>query len=623
MKTLANASASEKTPQKNKNMFKQRSVKIAVIASALFTAWWLWPSHGLQESRDQGAESDQSQAGLVSSIQPITQASAANESPVTDTIIGDNSSSAPEVEANRVREKIALRFAKVNQMISDDQASSAISELKVMIDEFPSVIEPYINLAALYSKSNQLDLARQTLNRGIEANQNTALLFQSRQTVLGVQAAHAYKQALNEPVTSTEPVLLPFISTIDVPSARVSNTSTENGKLQDELVRLKNQLSSAQLERDRLEQTKSNLEKNNAELEQINGKLELEKTSFVQNKTSFDQYKANLEQVKSSLEYDNSTLAQDKNSLEQANKSLEEKNMALLETSETLKAEKQTLQQSEKTLSDQKSTLEQDKLSLVQTVDSLQKSNADLVAKTKELELAKVDLAHVNTNLEKGERLAANQEAANKTQFNEMKRLQTQLDASERALNVSQQAVEQSQQASSESQAEVAKLRKLLADNAVIAGVDVNAGKEHAVKEAPEFEPSKAPDVKPRVADSTSKQSVQHVIALVKSWAADWTAQNVRGYVSHYSDNYTPPRGSLTHQQWLDQRQIRLTNKTFINVEVSDFKSQRRGEQLVVTFSQHYRSNTVDDKIVKRLIFTNDGDDWSQAKIVDEVVVSR
>jgi len=121
----------------------------------------------------------------------------------------------------------------------------------------------------------------------------------------------------------------------------------------------------------------------------------------------------------------------------------------------------------------------------------------------------------------------------------------------------------------------------------------------------------------------TPEQQSQAVVDIVKSWAADWSAQNVSGYVSHYTENYTPPRGSLTHEQWLEQRQIRLTNKTFINVEVSDFKSQNRGDKFVVTFSQHYRSNTVDDRIVKRLVLAKDGNDWSQAKIVDEIVVSR
>lgn len=114
----------------------------------------------------------------------------------------------------------------------------------------------------------------------------------------------------------------------------------------------------------------------------------------------------------------------------------------------------------------------------------------------------------------------------------------------------------------------------------------------------------------------------QKAIALVKGWARAWSAQDVDAYVSHYASNYSSS-SSLSRAQWLEQRQIRLTNKEFINVRLKDFVVKDLGQQFSVTFSQHYQSNTVDDTVIKRLIFHKRGDDWSSAKIVNERLISR
>ena len=113
---------------------------------------------------------------------------------------------------------------------------------------------------------------------------------------------------------------------------------------------------------------------------------------------------------------------------------------------------------------------------------------------------------------------------------------------------------------------------------------------------------------------------------LVRSWAQAWSDQNVPAYVAHYADNYQPAGGKLSHAVWLSQRQIRLTNKSFINVTVSNFKVQKEQESMPaqrfsVTFTQRYQSNTMDDTISKQLTFEVPGDDWNNAKIVAERVI--
>jgi len=108
---------------------------------------------------------------------------------------------------------------------------------------------------------------------------------------------------------------------------------------------------------------------------------------------------------------------------------------------------------------------------------------------------------------------------------------------------------------------------------------------------------------------------------LVQQWAKAWSAQDVDSYVSFYTDTYAPTGKNLTHEQWLAQRQVRLTNKPFINVDVSNFSVNDLEGRFSVTFVQHYRSNNIDDRIRKRLTFVKNGDDWSKAKIINERVL--
>ena len=93
-------------------------------------------------------------------------------------------------------------------------------------------------------------------------------------------------------------------------------------------------------------------------------------------------------------------------------------------------------------------------------------------------------------------------------------------------------------------------------------------------------------------------------------------------YIEHYADDYSPPRAQMTHLEWMDQRKVRLTNKKFIKVDVSDFEFQEQEtSQFSVTFTQRYRSNTIDDTIRKQLVFAKNEDSFLDAKIVDEVIV--
>lgn len=123
--------------------------------------------------------------------------------------------------------------------------------------------------------------------------------------------------------------------------------------------------------------------------------------------------------------------------------------------------------------------------------------------------------------------------------------------------------------------------------------------------------------------DPVAKTTVNAAVAieLVKGWAQAWSEQDVEAYVGFYQAGYSPS-ADLAHQQWLEQRRIRLTNKRFIEVTVSDFLVQPKADGFDVTFTQHYRSNTLDDSITKRLSFdAADSNEWQKAKISGERII--
>lgn len=134
---------------------------------------------------------------------------------------------------------------------------------------------------------------------------------------------------------------------------------------------------------------------------------------------------------------------------------------------------------------------------------------------------------------------------------------------------------------------------------------------------SPELSDSQSTDSFP-----TDKEAMDVAFSLVKKWADSWSQQDVNRYIAHYADDYSPPRAQMTHLEWMDQRKVRLTNKKFIKVDVSDFEFQEQEtSRFSVTFTQRYRSNTIDDTIRKQLVFAKNEDSFLDAKIVDEVIV--
>lgn len=185
----------------------------------------------------------------------------------------------------------------------------------------------------------------------------------------------------------------------------------------------------------------------------------------------------------------------------------------------------------------------------------------------------------------------------------ELNELRTELTKKENLLAGQQLAARENQQREEE-------LAEQARSRAQALAAEKARAEELALAAAKQREEAQANDVKLRD---------QQAIARVKSWADAWSRQDVADYIAHYTQGYAP--GNLSNSTWREQRRVRLTNKNFIEVTLSNFETQANNNGLQVRFTQRYRANTMDDTIRKQLTLVAPDGDWSQAKIINEQVL--
>lgn len=105
------------------------------------------------------------------------------------------------------------------------------------------------------------------------------------------------------------------------------------------------------------------------------------------------------------------------------------------------------------------------------------------------------------------------------------------------------------------------------------------------------------------------------VEAQVNRWHQSWISQDVRGYLSHYSPDFTVP--GMSRAQWLKLREARVGNPKGIRISISNLRSSQVGNRMEAVFQQSYHNDTYTDTVEKVLVFNNVG---GQCRIVEENV---
>jgi hypothetical protein len=449
-------------------------------------------------------------ADLVSAIQPVSDVSADAGAVlhVAHISSGPISSGNRELAINSLSDddlvSLTRRFDEANAAVDQGDSQAGLKGLEELILDYPSIIEPYLNVASIYAEQQDLEKAREILLSGFSANPKAGMLFDHLKKVHGALAANSYRKALDtNSATSVKLVL-----------ARASSILTQLDQ-SNQVAALKKEL-------------------------QENQNQTYESANQLQAKTV-----AALESKLQNLE---ATAAMDKSVYE-------------LE------------------LRDLKKQIDDHSLALIQS----QTAERDALARV----------------------VRAEQDA-----LNQISEITEQLE-SQKAVLVTMRALSSEQAITlAKSQLQAQELAVLEAENSRLAEENEKMA-QAAIADKTVMSSS----------DLMQKNRHQNAVGLVQSWAKAWSEQDVSAYVGHYGENYSSSR-SLSRKQWLEQRQVRLTNKEFISVDVSNFEVEDMGSQFSVTFSQYYQSNTVDDRVAKRLLFNKSGDDWSQSKILKEELVS-
>ncbi len=120
-------------------------------------------------------------------------------------------------------------------------------------------------------------------------------------------------------------------------------------------------------------------------------------------------------------------------------------------------------------------------------------------------------------------------------------------------------------------------------------------------------------------ASEPKTQMDNDLLAVVNGWADAWSRQDVETYLGYYAKDFTPARGA-GRDEWAELRRRRLTKPAFIEIRIDDPRTRfESGVRASVQFTQYYRSDTYNDRVVKKLDLVNVNDVW---KILRETTVN-
>jgi len=99
------------------------------------------------------------------------------------------------------------------------------------------------------------------------------------------------------------------------------------------------------------------------------------------------------------------------------------------------------------------------------------------------------------------------------------------------------------------------------------------------------------------------------VLKSVESWAAAWSAKNVREYLAAYTPDYKPQ--GMSREAWERQCLERISKPKVIEVSLSEVSiSVQDDKHATASFTQHYRSDLYRDSMRKTLQLEKMGDLW-------------
>ncbi len=122
----------------------------------------------------------------------------------------------------------------------------------------------------------------------------------------------------------------------------------------------------------------------------------------------------------------------------------------------------------------------------------------------------------------------------------------------------------------------------------------------------------------PSEVESVEPTKLAIALGLTRAWAKAWSEKDAETYLSFYSDEFDINTSDLSLEEWFERRRQNLAQKKFIRITLKDLMVFEKERQLRVSFHQHYESDTWQENNQKQLVFEKKGNDWRDAKIVQE-----
>lgn len=110
---------------------------------------------------------------------------------------------------------------------------------------------------------------------------------------------------------------------------------------------------------------------------------------------------------------------------------------------------------------------------------------------------------------------------------------------------------------------------------------------------------------------ATTSRDLDDARATVESWAQAWSERDVKGYLAHYGDGFTPERGA-SRAAWEKSRRQMIERRRSITVKLADLRlTQGSDGRIVARYVQNYTADTYRETgTPKRLVLERQSDGW-------------
>jgi len=112
-----------------------------------------------------------------------------------------------------------------------------------------------------------------------------------------------------------------------------------------------------------------------------------------------------------------------------------------------------------------------------------------------------------------------------------------------------------------------------------------------------------------QVVPATQNNAAKDVESAVKTWAADWSSKNVRGYLASYGKDFAPGAGQQ-RAAWEESRRQRILGKSRISVKVENLVVKVDGNKATAVFRQDYKADGLAVATRKTMELAKAGDRW-------------